>query len=737
VDVLHDDEALRIELHTHTPARDTVVLTFDPILWPQTARPFGVDFLVKSGVDAICVRKKEEHFYQPLSREQLAALLAPVLARYRQRMAYGSSLGAYAVLYYAAHGFDMVISSSPRISIHPDHGIEHWQRKVRFRHQRLDPKQPATSPAVIFYDPKDEQDRRFVDEEIRPAWPTAQFVPIPYAGHPANQFLAEIGYITPCVRDLVHGLPLPPLTRRHKARSGMYHQVLASACLARGKLNWALALAERAMVLSPYLNLGRRTLGEIHLARGELDAAQAHLDWYLERSPQDGPALQARERLQRRRLAADAEGSPADEEDDLPGPAGVAAPTVSPVRPSPPTGTGVWRRAAGWLRARMAPSGASAAAAGPAVTRDDVIWAYRQFLGRAPESEQVIEAHCQHASVRTLVQSFLDSAEYRRREQQGATGAGLTSGLAVRQGVWRRDGPVVLMLGNCQAPGVASVLAACTEASEVIPLTSLNRSEQAQREQLLAHAARADVWFINPVNRLAREVFAQAARPGARLVTLPALHFNAFHPDVCYAMHRGSQQLTQQHYNSALVVWAYGAGLGPEEAAALFNAETYRAVGYLGAWSRAVAGLQDTFRRSDLADDFAPFMQRVQRLGCFMHTPNHPHLAVLAQLAQLAAKKAGLALVSDLAVGELVDGLAGTVWPVYPEIARALALDGGSLQWKFLTSGEHLDGVAAYVQHAYAAYQRQGIAPADLEIRWADGAALDRTLRALTGRPPR
>ncbi len=195
--------------------------------------------------------------------EQLQALVAPVLQRYSRRLAYGSSLGAYAVLYYCAHGYDMVISSSPRVSAHPEHGIPHWQRQVRFLHERFAAQPPATSPAVVFYDPKDAQDRRFVEHEVQPSWPHAQYVRIPYAGHPSNQFLAEIGYITHCIRALIQGQPLPPLDRSAKGRSGMYHQVLAHACMERGKLRWALALGERAMQLSPYLDLGRRTLAEI------------------------------------------------------------------------------------------------------------------------------------------------------------------------------------------------------------------------------------------------------------------------------------------------------------------------------------------------------------------------------------------------------------------------------------------------------------------------------------------
>lgn len=753
-----DDDAFRIELHTHGPTRDTVVLTFDPIMWGLDTRAFGVDFLLKSGVDAISVRKKEENFYQPLTREHLAAVLSPALARYRRRLAYGSSLGAYAVLYYGEHGFDMVISSSPRISVHPVHGIEHWQRKVRFRHERLNSRRPASSPAVVFYDPKDEQDRRFVDEEIRPAWPQAQFIAIPYAGHPANQFLAEIGYITPCVRALIQGQPLPPLTRRHKARSGMYHQVLAHACLERGKLRWALALGERAMALSPYLNLGRRTLGEIHLARGDLDAAQGHLDWYLERHPQDGPALAARQSIEQQRAKVKARArEQMDEEARMAREAADQARIEAERQEREAQAVALaeadalrrahapWRQAARWVHKQMTRSTSDQSGltkrlqdrlqavkpeSARGVSRDDVSWAYRTFLGRAPENEQVVTDHMRHPSVRALVQTFIDSPEYQRRQQQAASpgAAASATGHAIRRGALRPDGPVVLVNGNCQAPGIANVLAASTGVGEAIPLTTLNLSDEVRRAQLEALAPRLDLWIVNPTHRLAREVFEERARPGARLLTVPELRFNAFHPDVCYAGRRGSTQLTQQHYNSAIVVWAYRRGLAPERTCRLFDTATFEALGYFDQWSRSVAALRDTFDKSDLSAAFPTLMQRWQRMGCFMHSPNHPHIAGLAELARAVAQRAGIEVFEAPVPGEVVDGLVNTIWPVYPEIAAHLGLDSGSTTWRFVQTGRYVHGVEAYVRHAYAAYRDQDIAPTDLEHRWIDTATLDRVL---------
>jgi SAM-dependent methyltransferase len=49
------------------------------------------------------------------------------------------------------------------------------------------------------------------------------------------------------------------------------------------------------------------------------------------------------------------------------------------------------------------------------VTREDVIWCYRTYLGREPESETAIRGHGATDSWRTLVSSFVNSAEHQTR----------------------------------------------------------------------------------------------------------------------------------------------------------------------------------------------------------------------------------------------------------------------------------------------------------------------------------
>jgi SAM-dependent methyltransferase len=59
------------------------------------------------------------------------------------------------------------------------------------------------------------------------------------------------------------------------------------------------------------------------------------------------------------------------------------------------------------------------APASSAITSDDVIWCYRQLLGREPESDAAIQSHLKMATLRNLVQVFVSSAEYQTQRGVG------------------------------------------------------------------------------------------------------------------------------------------------------------------------------------------------------------------------------------------------------------------------------------------------------------------------------
>ena len=106
----------------------------------------------------------------------------------------------------------------------------------------------------------------------------------------------------------------------------------------------------------------------------------------------------------------------------------------------------------------------------------------------------------------------------------------------------------------------------------------------------------------------------------------------------------------------------------------LFNAYIFALLGYFDEYERArqfVIG-----KAKEVGYELEPHIVEWRKRGVFMHIVNHPKIEVLAQLAQLGAKQAGLS--GALAPPEGVpDRLARCqTWPVYPELARRLGVPG-------------------------------------------------------------
>lgn len=53
---------------------------------------------------------------------------------------------------------------------------------------------------------------------------------------------------------------------------------------------------------------------------------------------------------------------------------------------------------------------------GPSPSRDDVLWCYRELLGREPESEEAVRSHLTSKSFRQLVGVITSSAEFRQKQ---------------------------------------------------------------------------------------------------------------------------------------------------------------------------------------------------------------------------------------------------------------------------------------------------------------------------------
>jgi hypothetical protein len=283
----------------------------------------------------------------------------------------------------------------------------------------------------------------------------------------------------------------------------------------------------------------------------------------------------------------------------------------------------------------------------------------------------------------------------------------------------------IVVSSNCQTGGLAGALLQLFPAAHVVAIPQPGSTDAAGKAKLSKALQDSDVWITNDAMRLQDDPVGIPL--DLQVVQIVDVVFDAFHPDLCYARKKSTGELTTIPYNSAIVAWCYAHGVEPADVEPLFSRTTYQLLGYFNRWSLSVADLRSRFDIAGLtSDEFTRFFRSIKRTGSFMHTNNHPKVHVVVELARLAAARLGVAGASLEREIVVNDGLSGSRWPVYPEIADEFALATGSTCWHF-NDQPILTSIRGYVDFAYSSYRSAGIDPADLDL-WLDTTRLDQVL---------
>lgn len=248
--ILFDNGESRIEFYKHLGETNDIILTFDSINLTWHTNPFGYKLLEKQNIDILSLRRRKvELCHQDLSADKYYKMVEKLVSGYEKKFAYGFSLGGYTSLYYASALKCDILALSPRLSAHPIFGKGKYPKEL-FTHGLNFPYNEEISP-VIVYDPKDRRDNRFIEENIKPAFPHARYIKTDYSGHATAPYLLKIGMLKTYVYCLLNGTDYPSLKRENNYLSPNYLRILASHCYRRGKLNWAIVLVERALAIDP------------------------------------------------------------------------------------------------------------------------------------------------------------------------------------------------------------------------------------------------------------------------------------------------------------------------------------------------------------------------------------------------------------------------------------------------------------------------------------------------------
>jgi hypothetical protein len=174
-----------------------------------------------------------------------------------------------------------------------------------------------------------------------------------------------------------------------------------------------------------------------------------------------------------------------------------------------------------------------------------------------------------------------------------------------------------------------------------------------------------------------------------------------YHKDLTYCWQGEDRVKTPlDDYHSRICLTAHLAGASVEDTVKLFNAGTYRALGYFSQWEQDRESFVATYQAYGL--EVRPLFLEWARKGMVPHSINHPTIAMLSDLSRVMATKAGLPLLEHTLLPH--DNLSnGPIFPVYPEIATEFGLACGSYRFKAVNRYETID-LCEFVVRCFETY---------------------------------
>ncbi|MDR8067710.1 WcbI family polysaccharide biosynthesis putative acetyltransferase [Burkholderia cenocepacia] len=234
----------------------------------------------------------------------------------------------------------------------------------------------------------------------------------------------------------------------------------------------------------------------------------------------------------------------------------------------------------------------------------------------------------------------------------------------------------ISLVGICQVVGMAAYLRRQFPEVEV---SSYHVQPTSNRNEIIGHLRNSDLIISQILPEHGMEGFSKDAlwEITRNVVIIPPLVFSGFHPDMIIIPHRGAPLNSPiEVYHSRIIAAAYTLGLPDAQAANIVNSLIFDRLGYFHHFNAAKEVFFELLRPYQL-EEFARsrWADWIAR-GAFMHTPNHPSVAILGEFALHAAKTAGLEPGSPVEgeIDDIFDDQHGC--PVYPEIGRYLGVHG-------------------------------------------------------------
>jgi hypothetical protein len=276
---------------------------------------------------------------------------------------------------------------------------------------------------------------------------------------------------------------------------------------------------------------------------------------------------------------------------------------------------------------------------------------------------------------------FLSSDEFKVRVSRSR---GALNGLQTyANNIANAEAPDILFFGNCQATSFAQIVNRVTDltaqAFELTPDVVNQISTGARDFSKLVSTAKmvvlqppADHHAVDPNSVLIQKHPAIVSK----VRYIPRIAFNAFHPDMGYVLKQsgGNVHGFCGAYQSLLTFYGHLNKLSVDAAMELFSREVFETVNYFDYLKASEKLFIEQGHASNLP--LSGLLNKWKRTGAFMYTLNHPKMFVLTDIAAEFLERERIPY-SRPALDFVDDTMStGPAWGVYPEIAKAIGIDG-------------------------------------------------------------
>jgi len=158
-ETLYSSNALDVVAYkqeAYADAKPLIVISFQPRGSLAAKEPWGAKFLLEAGYAVVGIQPKQNHWYQPLLKADVRSAIRGAIDAYfpedYSRLTYGSSMGAYAALRFAAD-----LGATKAFALSPPARTKVWARWQNDVETEIDPVSADSvlpdSHVLIAYDP--------------------------------------------------------------------------------------------------------------------------------------------------------------------------------------------------------------------------------------------------------------------------------------------------------------------------------------------------------------------------------------------------------------------------------------------------------------------------------------------------------------------------------------------------------------------------------------------------------